>query len=188
MTTASLLSPRPSGNGKPRATPAHHPSCIDLTERFGNRFKVEYEESYYAQYGAHARVDDHWLKILPCRAGHICPWGGTKLAAVTDRLGAVVRKLAALPGAKLHQHGSDGAIILFDVACFPEVAKVMRPIRRRRMSPEQRARLSEAGAKYRFGHGAQCDSEVRPCVPMGLAGSEANPPKSAVSIPSSNSL
>ena len=34
-----------------------HPPCIDLAENFGQRFRVQYEESYFAQYGPHARVE-----------------------------------------------------------------------------------------------------------------------------------
>ena len=29
--------------------------CVNLKERFGERYRVEYEESYYAEYGAKFR-------------------------------------------------------------------------------------------------------------------------------------
>ena len=100
------------------------------------------------------RVDDPWLQIVPCRVGHICPWGGSKLAAVTNTPGPTARKLAILSGASLWQDGSDGATVLFDVALFPQVARLMHPRRCRRLSDEQRAKLIEAGAKHRFSNGA----------------------------------
>ena len=63
--------------------------CINLKEQFGDRFKVEYEESYYAQYGEHAwREDPHYM-ILLCRHGHIYPHGSATLAASISRRGAV---------------------------------------------------------------------------------------------------
>jgi hypothetical protein len=35
--------------------------CINLKARFGKRYKVTYEESYFAEYGPHARKEDPWL-------------------------------------------------------------------------------------------------------------------------------
>ena len=188
MSKSSLVPSCPVGNGKPRATPGAVPRCIDLAERFGRRYRVQYEESYFAQYGPRARVNDPWLKIIPCRAGHICPWGGSKLAAVTNKAGPTARKLAALPGASLWQDGSDGATVLLDVALFPQVAKLMHPRRCRRLTPEQRAKLLEAGAKHRFGNGAGGRSEARPCVETIPFDPEAVPTGSARSAPCGASM
>ncbi len=69
---------------------------IDLKERFGDQFKVEYEESYYAVRSKRT-IEEPWLMILLCQNGHICPWGGSDLAACTDRPGRIVNKLKALP-------------------------------------------------------------------------------------------
>ena len=173
MTNLSLLSPRPGGNGKPRATLAPIPQCIDLAERFGRRYRVEFEESYSAQYGSHARVDDRWLKIIRCRAGHICPWGTSTLAAVTNKAGPIARKLAALPGAKLWQDGSDGATVLFDLAQFPQVAKLMHPCQRRAGSKKLRAHLAVVGAKTRFQHGVRSSGAARISTAMALPDLEA---------------
>jgi hypothetical protein len=179
MSKSSVAPSRPPDNGLPRASLETDPPCVDLAERFGRRYRVEYEESYFAQHGPRARVNDPWLKIIPCQAGHICPWGGSKLAAVTNKPGSTARKLAALPGASVWQDGSDGITVVFDVALFPRVAKLMHPRRCRRLSPEQRAKLIEAGAKHRFGNGAGACSEGRPCVQTTLCDSEAVPGGSA---------
>lgn len=135
--------------------------CVNLRKRFGRQYRVTYEESYYTQYGPHARVDDPWLQIIPCERGHISPWGPSTLAASTNSPGPTARKLAALPGATLWQDGSDGVTILFPVEMFPEVAALMHPKRRRQrqMTEEQRQRLVEAGAKYRFSTGLNVTSE-----------------------------
>jgi hypothetical protein len=164
------------------------PLCIDLAERFGQQYRVEYEEGYFAQYGPRARVNDPWLQIVPCRAGHICPWGGSKLAAVTNKPGATARKLAALPAAILWQDGSDGATVLFDVALLPQVAKLMHLRRCRRMSPEQRAKLIEAGTKHRFASGVGARPDGRPLLQTILCDSEADPRGSATSAPCGASL
>ena len=130
--------------------------CISLKERFGNHYRVEYEESYHADHGPHARADDPWLMILPCGNGHICPWGDDLLAACTKKAGPVVaRRLKKLPFTNIAQDGDDGANVLFHAKHFDAVAKIMRPRRRRQMSEKQRQRLVEAGRKFHFRPGAQ---------------------------------
>jgi len=89
--------------------------CINLKERFGRRYKVEYEQSYFAEYGPGARVEDPVLMIVPCKYGQLYPAGGNLLAAV------------------------------FDVADLPAVARVMRPRRRRQVSNAEKARLRAMG-------------------------------------------
>jgi hypothetical protein len=153
---SSVAASRPAGNAIPRPSLRVDPPCIDLSERFGQRFRVVYEESYFAQYGPRARVNDPWLKIVPCRAGHICPWGGgvrwpvTTLAAATNRPGPIARKLAALPGTVLWNDGDDGATVLFDLAIFDEVAKLMHP-KRRRKPPTQAQLAALAQGRRPFG-------------------------------------
>ncbi len=62
----------------------------------------------------------------------------------------LARDLLAVPGAKLHSEGSDGATVLFDVAHFEKVASIMQAKRRRQVSEEQKVRLRAAGKAYRF--------------------------------------
>jgi len=124
--------------------------CVNLRERFGGRYRVEYEESYFAQYGPRARVDDPWLQIIPCQRGHIYPWGPSTLAASTNNWGPTARKLAALDFTTVWQDGDDGMTILFPLERFPEVAALMRPKRRRQMTEEQRRAAVERLAKYAF--------------------------------------
>ena len=127
------------------------PTCIDLAERFGRRYRVEHEESYMAQYGPRARVKDPWLQTIPCRAGHIYPWGGSTLATVTNNAGPTARKLAALPDVTTWQDGSDGMTVLFDAANFTKVAKLMRPRRKRQstLTAAQRAAIGRRLAAAR---------------------------------------
>jgi hypothetical protein len=149
--------------------------CINLKERFGRRFKVRYEESYRAQHGPRAWVDDPWLQIIPCQRGHIFPWGPSTLAASTNGRGPTARKLAALDFATVHQDGTDGLTVLFDVAHFEAVAEIMQPRRRRTLSPEARKAAGERLAKYQFRPAVGIDCEARPCVPMPLDDSQAVP-------------
>ena len=143
--------------------------CINLQRMCGEQYKVAYEESYYAEHGENAYREDPWLMIIPCVNGHICPWGGSNLAACTDRSGSVAMRLRKLPFLDLSatQDGSDGINAVFDVKHFAEVARIMQPRKRRRLSPEQKQRLAEVGAKSRFPAGTQAGKSGQECVPAG---------------------
>ena len=121
--------------------------CINLKDRFGDRFKVKYEESYYAVRSKQT-IEDPWRMILLCQYGHICPWGGSKLAACTKRSGRIANKLMALSFIELAQDGDDGTNVVFDAAHFDEVARIMKPRRRRRMSDAQKAAAAERLRQY----------------------------------------
>jgi len=124
--------------------------CIDLQKRFGKRYRIEYEESYRAERGKSARAAAPWLAIIPCKRGHIFPWGGDKLAASTNNSGPTARKLKALAFVTVVQDGDDGITVTFPVERFPEVAKLMKPRRRRRLSPEAGRAAAGRLAEYRF--------------------------------------
>ena len=123
-------------------------ACVNLEERFGRRFKVEYEESYYAEYGPNARVEDPWLMIIPCQHGHICPWGDSLLAACTNFAGRIAKRVRGLPFVTVAQDGDDGINATFDVKHFDEVAEIMKPRRRRRLSEAQKQQCVDQLRKY----------------------------------------
>jgi hypothetical protein len=138
-------------------------SCIDLKERFGQQYQVTYEESYEADRGRRARGHDPWLLIMPCRFGHIYPQGGELLAASTNHRGPVANQLSSLPCVSMLQDGDDGVSIVFHVDDFAEVARLMKPRKRRRLSSEKRAEQSERLRKYRFlpaTHDARSDRQL----------------------------
>jgi hypothetical protein len=118
--------------------------CINLEARFGRQCRIEREESYYAQHGPGARRRDPWLTIIPCRFGHLYPFGGGLLATSVDGYPKVAGRLRKLPGCRVHQDGDRGELtVVFDVEHFAHVAQIMRPRRRPRLSPERRAELAE---------------------------------------------
>jgi len=133
--------------------------CIDLKKRFGKRWKVTYEESHSAEFGENGRTSDPWLMIVPCRHGHLFPWGGDLLAASTDRRGGVARKLRALDCTQIRQDGDDGLTASFHVDDVKVVAKLMKPRTRRRLSPEHKAKLAAASARYRFPAGSKAPNQ-----------------------------
>ena len=135
--------------------------CINLKKRFGGRYRVVYEESYFVEHRLTARADDPWLQVLLCQHGHIYPHGRDVLAASTNTRGGIARKLAALDCTEVIQDGSDGVNARFDVRDFERVAELLKPRRRRRLTVEQRRAAAERLAKYAFKPARQSDSEAR---------------------------
>ena len=117
--------------------------CIDLLERFGEKFKIAKDESYQGQYGENAWTHDPWYLQIRCRLGHIYPNGGSTLAVSLDAHPKIAKRLASLNCCRVHQHGDDGMTLLFDVADFKTVAKIVKPHRRAQLSEARKAELRE---------------------------------------------
>ena len=118
---------------------------LNLKARFGRRLKVEYEESYFAEYGPGARVEDPVLMVVACKWGEIHPAGGTTLAASVGGYPKVAGRLRRLKCCRVHQEGDHGELtVTFDVADFAKITKIMRPRRRRQvnLTPEQRQEVA----------------------------------------------
>ena len=127
--------------------------CINLKEAYGDRYRVEYEASYHAEYGPSARNEDPWLMIITGKNGHIFPWGGDVLAATTStpkRRGNNANLLVELHCCQTKQDGDDGVTVVFHRENFDDVAEVIKPRRRRRLNPAQREAAIRRLAKYRF--------------------------------------
>lgn len=144
--------------------------CIDLAERFGEKFKIGKDPAYAAEYGPNAWTHDPWLLVILCERGTIYPHGGDWLAFSTNGRGPTAKRLAALPCVEVLQDGDDGINGKFHVDHFSEVARLMRPRRRRQVSDAERARLAELSAQHGFKRRSaisQLDSEGQTSVPAG---------------------
>jgi hypothetical protein len=144
----------PARSGQAFAAPA----CIDLEAHFGRKYRIEHEDD---------DAEDPWLAFIPCRFGHVFPYGGNRLAASTNRRGPVACKLLRLPFVQAMHDADDGVTVHFDVEHFPEVATIMQPRRRRQLSPEARDRLVAAGQANQF-HGVQSYGGERQATQRGL--------------------
>ena len=105
--------------------------------------------------------------ILLCVNGHICPWDAGRLAACTRGPGKIVQRLRALPFAEVTQDGDDGANVAFPLEHFEEMAEIMQPRKRRRLSEEQRRQSVERLRKYQFGAARQAAEADHLSVPEG---------------------
>ena len=109
---------------------------IDLEVEFGRRWRIELDEA------ANGRWKDPWLFTIPCRNGHLYPAGPDLIGAATNRAGAIVRKLRAIPGVVVEADGTDGANVVFTRAALRHVARVMKPRSCRKLSPAHAAALA----------------------------------------------
>lgn len=111
-------------------------SPLNLEVEFGRRWRIELDEA------ANGRRKDPWLLTIPCRHGHLFPAGPDLIGAATNRAGAIVRKLRAIPGVVVEADGTDGANVVFTRAALRHVARVMKPRSCRKLSPAHAAALA----------------------------------------------
>ena len=125
--------------------------CINLKETYGKRYRVEYEESYKAEFGEGAWRDDPWLQIIPCRYGHLYAYGENLIGVSVDGHRLIAGRIARLACTTVRQDGDDGELSAsFAPEHFDAIAKIMRPRRRKQISEKERKRLREMGAATRF--------------------------------------
>lgn len=133
LTTGRSESPSPSA-------PVIEAICIDLRERFGDRYRIAFEE----QYRRWPQRDWPWLARIRCRHGFVAPFGGELLQAFTGRP-RIGRRLRSLPFV-LHARGDHETVIRFHISDVAEVLAILQPRRRRpALGDEQKARLIADG-------------------------------------------
>jgi hypothetical protein len=116
-------------------------TCPDLRALYGDRYKVGHDSVARSR----SEKADPWLLTLPCRFGTVYPYGRDRLAVEIDRHPAKARQVAQIPGVQLTQDGDREKTFVFPVELFDQVARVVRPYRRHRVSPVSRANLIPGG-------------------------------------------
>jgi hypothetical protein len=112
------------------------PTCLNLSELFGKRFRVSHDPAAVTP----SDRKDRWMMIIPCRTGAVIyPYGSNLLAVEIDYRTNLAKRLAAIPGVRLHQCGDREWTFVFALELFDQVAELVRPRRKRRQTPEQRA-------------------------------------------------
>jgi hypothetical protein len=129
---------------------------IDLEVEFGRRWRIELDEA------ANGRRKDPWLLMVPCRHGHLYPAGPDRIGAATNRAGAIVRKLRAIPGVVVEADGDDGANVVFTRAALRHVARVMKPRCCRKLTPAHAAALARGRASKKPPSGGAISSAGSP--------------------------
>jgi hypothetical protein len=102
-------------------------------------FEVLIRESHHAAVTPTERKDP-WMMTIPCRSGAVIyPYGGDLLAVELDHHPKMAKRLAVIPGIRPHQCGDGERTFLFPVELFDQVAALVKPRVKRRLTPEQRA-------------------------------------------------
>jgi hypothetical protein len=87
-------------------------------------------------------IDRAWLVTIPGRYGSVFVWGQTLPGATTDRR-RLHPRLMAIPGAVVRQRGDRELTVSFPPDQLPAVADLLKIRRRRRLSPEAKAKAAE---------------------------------------------
>ena len=119
-------------------------------ERFGERrYKFAFDPCY-SSFNVPRESLDPWMMTIPCEVGHIYPFGDRLLAIDIEghcRMRGMVKRLACT---ELHTEGDADICCLFDVANIDQVAKLVKPKRRRQYTDEQRAEMTDRLRAYQY--------------------------------------
>jgi hypothetical protein len=120
------------------------PVCpVDLRELAAqNGYRSGWDESYDAKAKHRENLDPAYV-VIPCRFGVVYPVGGDVLAAEVLYHPGAAKKLRAVPGVTPFTDGDDGVTFRFPAELFGQVAGVLRPRKRRRLSEGQRRACAE---------------------------------------------
>ena len=117
-------------------------TCVNLLEAYKD-YKVTFDPAYESRRVPRRCLDPSMMQ-LPCRGKGVTiyPFGGDRLAVEVDGRPGLAKKLTGTPDVEPWQDGDREKTFLFPVGRFSEVAAVVKPHRRRRLSPEWRAELA----------------------------------------------
>jgi len=119
-------------------------TCINLLDQFGDRYRITFDPAYSARGVPRAKLDP-WMMQIPCqgRGLTIYPYGGNTLAVEVDRRPSIVAKFKMIEGLQVYQCGDVEATFLLNVSLFEQVAEVVKPRKRRRLTPTQLRALAQ---------------------------------------------
>ena len=143
------------------------PECINVRKRFGKRYRIAFDPCY-SSFNVPKDKLDPWYMVIPCKYGGLFAWSDTRLVADVTGHPRIASKLLKFDCVEVEHRGDpENLTVHFDVKDFDQVAAVMKPKKRKRLSEERRRKLAEAGAKYRFPRGAQGQYSDQECDPSG---------------------
>jgi hypothetical protein len=106
-------------------------------------YKLDVDESWHHE----KRGQRQNLEIIPCPVGHVYIQNVSRSVLAYTGQGMKLRnKLLSVPGVKSHQTGDEEFAVTFPVASFKAVAKIVRPKKRKKLSPEHLAALRKGAS------------------------------------------
>lgn len=125
------------------------PDCINLYRRFHRDYKVGVDPAYEAERLRWSLLNP-WSFVLYCKFGTVWPYGGDYLAVDIDYHRKVAKKVEELPGVRMVVDGEDEKTFVFHVKIWDQVAEIVKPKKRRRLSLEQREACAARLTQHRF--------------------------------------
>jgi hypothetical protein len=122
--------------------------CINLREQFGHRYRITFDSAYDPKHRPKDKLDS-WMMQIACERGVLYPHGGTRLAVEVDGRAITAGRLWTSGVCTLHQDGDHQKTFTFDAADFQEVAAIVKPRRKRRLTEAQKQAAARL-AKYQF--------------------------------------
>lgn len=124
-------------------------TCINLLTVFGKQYRISFDPAYEPKHVPRNNRDS-WMMQMHCagRGVTIYPHGGDLLAVEVNGRRGVAGRLLAM-GLRLHQDGHQEKTFLFPLGRFEDVAAVVHPRRRKRLSPERQQAAREPTGKVR---------------------------------------
>jgi hypothetical protein len=119
-------------------------SCVNLMEQFGTKYRVGWDPARKAP------DMDPWLMVMACERGEIYPHGGDLLVAEVDGRCRTRLRLRQLDCVTVKQDGDDFLAVTFHVRDFAEIAKILKPRRRRQLTEAQKQALVDRVASFRW--------------------------------------
>lgn len=118
---------------------------INLREQFGDRYRIGFDPAYDHRNVPRAKLDPSMMTI-PCQGKGVTiyAYSDTHLAVDVDGRPGITKSLMTFPGLVLWQDGNIEKTFLFPVSLFPEVAQIVKPRRRPRLTDEQREARRQA--------------------------------------------
>jgi hypothetical protein len=113
--------------------------CIDLQDRFGNRYRVTHDPASTPR-GA---TDDPWYQRIPTRCGEIFPYDDLYLVVEVEGHRKLKAQLSRLNCCEIHQTGDDFGSFKFHVSDLDRIAAIVKPHRRQQLSEEERKRRAD---------------------------------------------
>ena len=118
--------------------------CINLKERFGKQYRITFDPAYDHK-GVPRKSLDPSMMTIPCHKGIIYPYGGEYLAVEIDYHGPTAKQVGQIPGVVCTQDGDQEKTFKFHVDLFPQIAQLVIPRKKRRLTEEQKQKLVERG-------------------------------------------
>lgn len=118
-------------------------NLIDLKAKFGRQYRIQLDPAFPKQ------SQDPAAWVIPCKSGEIFAHDDSLLAAEVNGP-KLAKRASEIPGVTVHQAGDGYVCVLFPVELFDAIAEIVKPRKKRQLSPSQKAASAERLSRWQF--------------------------------------